>query len=654
MKNIIIIVLLLLLSNFVSGQNNSANVENLPVVVDNSKFFPPVGNQFYNSCQIYSLAYLKSYIWNREYNRDPKLLKNQFNPWYVWNSDVTPLHHYTFNEIAITFLQSQGCATKDVFAATGEDQEILPTLAERESALSYRSKSMLIKTSPDIRNENSMKQYLNELKDSLNKGVCFTIYFPIYKAFHEMYTGHDFIYNYENYTAIGMTGSHLAAVVGYNDTIMTKSGSRGALKIINSYGPLFGDKGYFYLDYKWLLKMTSWTFEAFFLQEDFSHVPTSYLSLDLSGAITGEDIEEARNLFIDRTYQYPNYPGAEFDYLDFNIYLSKVPLVVINKVNDKKVNEIVYINNHNHDGNHKTLTDLTDYVKSADFQSVEVIMNDPVSATYIGDDNQVLFSYSREAKAEVANSIVKFIGTKKYIVGKVQDLTDTTIVVKNFFSQIVGYALTPKVGQTFFINSCTSVLKRKLITFSISDIQEEDVAPTFIDSVSAFSTYTNQTLFYKFQAKDNHGNPITFSLEDSIPEASISRDGELKFKSAKIGTYKFKVVASNKIAASTLPVSVKVDLSDAVEDIEVPETSVKIFPNPIVNNASIEFLLTKEETVKTVIYDYLGRQMQVIANKIYYAGDNTIDYDATNLISGVYIIKFQAGSFSKSIKVVKH
>lgn len=101
-------------------------------------------------------------------------------------------------------------------------------------------------------------------------------------------------------------------------------------------------------------------------------------------------------------------------------------------------------------------------------------------------------------------------------------------------------------------------------------------------------------------------------------------------------------------------ITFKVDFNDTVEDIKVPEVNVKVYPNPMVSNVSVEFLLTKEENVKTVIYDYLGRQIQVIANKTYYAGENTLDYDATSLISGVYIIKFEAGSFQKSIKVVKH
>ena len=554
---ITVLLLSICFSSFSYGQN-------LPVVVDNSKFFPPVGTQFYNSCQVYSLVYyLKSYIWNREYNRDPKLLKNQFNPWFVWNTDVTPFQHYMGNDTAIDFLQSQGCATKDVFTASGEDQEILPTLTERESALSFKSKSLLVKSLPDTRTEDSMKQYLEELKDSLNKGVCFTISFPIYNVFNTMYTGHDFIYNYENYTAIGMIASHLAAVVGYNDTIMSKSGSRGALKIINSFGPLFGDKGYFYLDYKWLLNMTSWAFSTFFLQEDFSSQPSIDLSLNLSQAISGEDIQNGLYPFVDHLINRAGYPDCFFDYLSFDYHLSNVPLAIVKTVNGKKIDDIVFVNNHNHDGNHHMFVDLTSYTKSTDFKSMQVIVQDPVSATYIGEDNNVLFSYSRESKIGVAGSSVRMIGTNKYIVGKVQDLPDTTIVLENFFSTMISYALTPKRAEIIFINSCTSVLKRKLVTFSISD------------------------------------------------------------------------------------------LFDAVSNIEVPEYTLKAYPNPMINNTTVEFSLSNRENVDLGIFDSLGRRVENITNQEYEAGTHQLVFDSKDLPDGIYMACLKTSAGIKTVKLIK-
>jgi len=48
-------------------------------------------------------------------------------------------------------------------------------------------------------------------------------------------------------------GGHAVICIGYSDEIDFKDGSKGAFIIRNSWGPDWGDKGYFYMPYKFLL-----------------------------------------------------------------------------------------------------------------------------------------------------------------------------------------------------------------------------------------------------------------------------------------------------------------------------------------------------------------------------------------------------------------
>ena len=92
---------------------------------------------------------------------------------------------------------------------------------------------------------------LTTLKDSLNNGTCFTIEFPIYGYMRDLYNKPNAVYScFKDISPDSIQAGHQVAVVGYNDTIKTATG-HGAFKCINSWGSLYGDDGFFYLDYNW-------------------------------------------------------------------------------------------------------------------------------------------------------------------------------------------------------------------------------------------------------------------------------------------------------------------------------------------------------------------------------------------------------------------
>jgi hypothetical protein len=69
------------------------------------------------------------------------------------------------------------------------------------------------------------------------------------------------------------------------------------------------------------------------------------------------------------------------------------------------------------------------------------------------------------------------------------------------------------------------------------------------------------------------------------------------------------------------------------------------FPNPFNPATAIRYSLAQPEHVKLVIYDVLGRPVQVLIAGRQHAGSHTISFDGSNLASGTYFYRLEAGAF---------
>ena len=91
-------------------------------------------------------------------------------------------------------------------------------------------------------------------------------------------------------------------------------------------------------------------------------------------------------------------------------------------------------------------------------------------------------------------------------------------------------------------------------------------------------------------------------------------------------------------------------------DVEEPTMTqsfgVEIYPNPIVNDATISFNIVDKANVTMQVYDLSGR---VVMNKVlgtYGEGSHTANFNVNELSAGTYIVKVQAGNVSNTTKVL--
>lgn len=76
------------------------------------------------------------------------------------------------------------------------------------------------------------------------------------------------------------------------------------------------------------------------------------------------------------------------------------------------------------------------------------------------------------------------------------------------------------------------------------------------------------------------------------------------------------------------------------------------YPNPFNPSTTISFTIPTSEFVTFKVYDVLGNEVATLVNENLNAGNFTYDFDASNLPSGVYLYKLQAGSFYQVKKMI--
>ncbi len=76
------------------------------------------------------------------------------------------------------------------------------------------------------------------------------------------------------------------------------------------------------------------------------------------------------------------------------------------------------------------------------------------------------------------------------------------------------------------------------------------------------------------------------------------------------------------------------------------------YPNPFNPTTNISYVLPKAENVSLKVYDVLGREVATLVNEVKAAGAYTVPFNASNLASGVYFYKLQAGSFVQTKKMM--
>lgn len=74
------------------------------------------------------------------------------------------------------------------------------------------------------------------------------------------------------------------------------------------------------------------------------------------------------------------------------------------------------------------------------------------------------------------------------------------------------------------------------------------------------------------------------------------------------------------------------------------------YPNPFNPSTTIQFSVPKTESVTLDVYDILGRNVTNLVNEGKTSGNYKVEFNGSNLSSGVYFYRLQAGNYSDTKK----
>jgi carboxypeptidase T len=97
----------------------------------------------------------------------------------------------------------------------------------------------------------------------------------------------------------------------------------------------------------------------------------------------------------------------------------------------------------------------------------------------------------------------------------------------------------------------------------------------------------------------------------------------------------------------TIPTDIPEDIKPAYEF-----SLGQNYPNPFNPATAIKYSIPEDGFVKLSVYNLLGEEVTTLVNNLQQAGRYEVEFDASNLSSGIYIYKISAGNYSESKKMV--
>ena len=153
------------------------------------------------------------------------------------------------------------------------------------------------------------------------------------------------------------------------------------------------------------------------------------------------------------------------------------------------------------------------------------------------------------------------------------------------------------------------------------------------------------------------GNTIPRTLIQFVPNSAP--EGNYTYI-GYVGTYPVSILSSDQFAFEKLPGNTTASHNWGWstfgwdEDNLLPSTSLMIFPypNPFNKTTQLTFILSESEKISLIIYNVKGQEVARLFEGIHPSGFYQATFDGSNLGSGIYIARLEAGASTATQKLV--
>ena len=140
------------------------------------------------------------------------------------------------------------------------------------------------------------------------------------------------------------------------------------------------------------------------------------------------------------------------------------------------------------------------------------------------------------------------------------------------------------------------------------------------------------------------GNPLTWALSFGFPSVILD-DGQYRMW--------YWLNSRTEIGYATSPISTPI----STETVGIPD-GIELHqnhPNPFIGRTTITYELSKPIEVTLTLLDAIGRPIRVLEDGPKSAGKHTIALDTSDMVSGVYFYRLDAGTLhaARSMVILK-
>jgi len=192
---------------------------------------------------------------------------------------------------------------------------------------------------------------------------------------------------------------------------------------------------------------------------------------------------------------------------------------------------------------------------------------------------------------------------------------------------------------------------------AVDDFFIDNVYPVELTSFSATTIGKDVKLSWNTATEiNNYG----FEVERSVVKGEWEKIGfvngngnsnspkDYSFVDDKVnaGKYSYRLKQIDNDGQFEYSKTIEVDIN-GVKKFELTQN----YPNPFNPTTTISYILPQAGLVKLTLYNILGQEIRTLVNEAKEAGTHSINFNASDLNSGVYVYKIESGSFTQTKKM---
>jgi len=246
-----------------------------------------------------------------------------------------------------------------------------------------------------------------------------------------------------------------------------------------------------------------------------------------------------------------------------------------------------------------------------------------------------------------------------YLFGGVHHLSISSIYADSteFIIDKLHFDKKPEIGDTLFTGSAR--FSGGLYRDSLSQVKASDISVLFqgysekTDRELEFDNPADTTirmLHFEIRYKNTLDSLLSYTLAKDIGliEAKYLYFWENNRTNLQTMLYRFGEITVGDRTFTRTKYNVSVEQAEQIPS----QIQILAYPNPFNPTTSIRYSIPNSGSVSIKIYDALGRFVQNLVESYQSSGSHSVNFDATNLASGLYLVRIQFNDEVKTGKIV--